>query len=51
MTLLVANGLLFALVHVAGDEVAPVSPLWGVLNATLNGLTLVVVAALYSRRR
>jgi hypothetical protein len=38
-------------VSLLGDEAAPTHPVWGLVNATLNALTLVVVAALYSRRR
>jgi hypothetical protein len=34
-----------------GDETAPVSPVWGALNALLNALTLITVAAIYTRRR
>lgn len=34
-----------------GDEAAPVSPVWGALNALLNALTLITVAAIYTRRR
>lgn len=33
-----------------GDDTAPVSPIWGVLNAALNGATLVVVALVYTRK-
>lgn len=40
-----------ALVQLLGDEAAPVSPVWGLLNAALNGLTLILVALVYSRRR
>jgi hypothetical protein len=35
----------------AGGEAAPVSPIWGILNALLNALTLITVAAIYTRRR
>lgn len=34
-----------------GDEAAPVSPIWGSVNALLNGATLVLVALVYTRRR
>jgi hypothetical protein len=32
-----------------GDDAAPVSPIWGLLNASLNGLTLVIVAIIAKR--
>lgn len=37
--------------HLLGDEAAPVSPVWGSLNALLNGLTLIGVALIYRSRR
>jgi hypothetical protein len=37
--------------HALGDETVPVSPVWGVVNALLNALTLVTCAAIYARAR
>lgn len=36
---------------IAGDEAAPVSPIWGSVNALLNAATVVLCALIYTRRR
>lgn len=36
-------------VRLLGDEAAPVSPVWGLMNAALNGATLIFVAIIAKR--
>lgn len=44
-------GVIAILVRLLGDDAVPVSPVWGALNAVLNGMTLIAVAYIARRGR